>query len=81
MNPVFVGNLIVLAVFAAILGIAFYGAAYMVGGPRAANGLAKGTRRAAERGVRGVGRGTGRLAMRYPLVAGIIVLVLVLSRC
>ncbi len=65
----------------AVLGIVVYGLCWMVGGRRLASNYARGLDRTARRGVRSVGRGTGRLAMRYPLVAGIIVLLIVLSRC
>lgn len=70
-------NIMTLVVF----GIMIYGLCYIIGGPRAADGFTRGVDRNARRGVRGVGRGAGRMAMRYPLVAGTIVLVLVLSRC
>ncbi len=64
-----------------VLGIVIYGLHYMFGGEQAANRFARGTAKVARRGVERVGRGTGQAAMNYPLIAGIIVVVLVLSRC
>ena len=79
-----VGNLVVLLVELIVLGIVIYGVLMMIGGPRAANGFARGVNRTAQRGVRHVGRGTGRMATRHSLVTGlivIIVLIMALSKC
>ncbi len=53
-------------------------------GENTANRYARGVGRAGRAGVRRVGRGTGRTAVRHPMAAGIIVILLVLlvmSRC
>jgi hypothetical protein len=61
------------------LGIGIYGALYMVGGPAWANWFARGANRTAQRGVRYVGRTTGRTALRNQLVTGIIVITVILA--
>jgi len=77
-------NVVVALVSLIVVGIVIYGLCMMIGGPRAANGFARGVNRTAQRGVRHVGRGTGRMATRHSLVTGLIVIVLALmaiSRC
>jgi|GEM_PF-5437359 hypothetical protein len=85
---VILGNLVALASVLATLVIAIYGLCWMVGGPRIANRFAQGVNRTAQRGVRFVGRGTGRTVDRttntFPRASGILVIILVimaLSKC
>ena len=67
-----------------VLGVVVYGLCWMIGGPQAANGFARGVDRTAQRVIRYVGRSSGRAALNYPFAAGIIVIILMLafmSRC
>jgi hypothetical protein len=61
--------------------IMIYGLCWMVGGSRAANGFARHTGRAAQRGVEHIGRTSGRAAMTYPLIAGIILILILANKC
>jgi hypothetical protein len=78
------GQLVVGFLSLCCLGGMIYGFLMVVGGPRWANWFARGVNRTTQHGVRHVGRTTGRVAIAYPMAAGVAVIVGILvamSRC
>lgn len=62
----------------AVLGIAGYGLAYMVGGPATANRYARQTGRYLRQATEWLGRTAGQFAQRHPLAAGVVIVIVIL---